>query len=82
MAALIWKDLGSYIFAPEHHSYGAEGDDGQNYVVGINTDPKSDLFSGYYVAIEPVGTLATSVTSAAWPTSVTAPPAWCGYVPA
>jgi hypothetical protein len=57
MAALIWKDLGSYIFAPEHHSYGAEGDDGQNYVVGINTDPKSDLFSGYYVAIEPVGTV-------------------------
>ena len=57
MATLFWKDLGNYIFAPEHHSYGAEGHDGQNYVVGINTDQESGLFSGYYVAIEPVGTV-------------------------
>jgi hypothetical protein len=26
-------------------------------VVGINTDQKTGLFSGYYVAIEPVGTV-------------------------
>ncbi len=63
MTALVWKDLGSYSFAPEHHSYAALGATGKNYVVGINTDLKSGSFAGYYVELEPSTILGRNLKS-------------------
>jgi hypothetical protein len=48
---LVWKNLGEIKSAPEHHSYEATTPAGR-YLIGVNTDPETGAFSGYFVEFE------------------------------